>query len=205
MTSENVARQAAGMTAPEVAGPDDAALIVRSVSEAECFGLLFDRHAAAIFRYAARRLGPDVADDVVADTFVAAFRQRHRYDPARQDSRPWLYGIATNLIARHRRSETRFFRAIARMGADPAVEPVDDQVTQRVAAHVVYRDVAAAIAALPQGQRDVLLLTASGLSYDEIAQALGIPPGTVSSRLVRARTRVRASLGGGNPARAGQE
>jgi len=193
------------MMAPDWAGPDDAALIARSLSEAECFGLLFDRHAAAIFRYVTRRLGPDAADDVVADTFLAAFRQRRAYDPARVDARPWLYGIATNVIARHRRSETRFLRAIARTGTDPAAEPVDELVTHRVAAHAASRKVAAAIAALPQNQRDVLLLTATGLSYDEIARALGIPAGTVSSRLVRARARVRAALGGTNPAEAGQE
>lgn len=49
-----------------------------------------------------RRLGRDAAEDVVAETFLVAFDRRHRYDPARPDARPWLYGIATNLIRRHR-------------------------------------------------------------------------------------------------------
>jgi RNA polymerase sigma factor (sigma-70 family) len=178
----------------------DAALIARSVSDPECFGVVFDRHAPAIFRYVTRRLGPDAAQDLVAETFVTAFGQRHRYDCGRHDARPWLYGIATNLIGRHRRDEVRFFRAMARTGVDPAAEPVADQVIRRVSADAVGRQLAAAVAGLPQGQRDVLLLAASGLSYEEAAIALGIPAGTVSSRLVRARAKVRKALGGVNPA-----
>jgi len=119
----DTARQAAG---PADAGPgagDDAALIARSLHAPECFGVLFDRHAPAIGRYIARRLGPDAADDLVAETFLVAFRRRGHYDLAHGDARPWLYGIATRLIGRHRRQEVRFFRAIARTGADPAPSP----------------------------------------------------------------------------------
>ncbi len=190
----------------ELAGRDqpdddsDAALIARSLGDPECFGALFDRHAPAIFRYVTRRLGSDLADDLVAETFLAAFGQRHRYDLARGDARPWLYGIATNLIARHRRDEVRFFRAIARTGIDPAAEPVADQVTRQVAASAAVRQLAAAVAALSQDQRDVLLLTANGLSYEETARALGVAVGTVSSRLVRVRAKVRGALGGVDPA-----
>ncbi len=93
--------------------------------------MLFDRHAPEISRYIARRLGPDAADDLVAETFLVAFRKRGHYDMACPDARPWLYGIATRLIGRHRRDEVRFFRAIARTGvdpvADPAAEPVADE------------------------------------------------------------------------------
>lgn len=187
-----------GSVQPDADG--DAELIARSVTDPECFGVVFDRHAPAIFRYVTRRLGPDTAQDLVAETFLAAFGQRHQYDCGRQDARPWLYGIATNLIGRHRRDEVRFFRAIARTGVDPAAEPVADQVIRRVSADAVGRQLAAAVAGLPQHQRDVLLLAASGLSYEEAAVALGIPAGTVSSRLVRARAKVRKALGGINPA-----
>lgn len=197
----DVLGEAAGLVCSGQPGADcDAALIAQSLGNPERFGVLFDRHAPAIFRYVARRLGPDAADDVVAETFLAAFRQRQRYDHGRGGARPWLYGIATNLIGRHRRDEVRFFRAIARTGVDPAAEPVADEVTQRVAALAVSRQLAAAMAGLPRGQRDVLMLAASGLSYQEAAQALGVPVGTVSSRLVRARTKVRDALGGVNPA-----
>src|SRR5690348_3937017 len=100
--------------APSGAGPaagDDAALIERSYHAPECFGVLFDRHAPEISRYVTRRLGPDAADDLVAETFLVAFRKRGHYDPACHDARPWLYGIATRLIGRHRRDEVRFFQS----------------------------------------------------------------------------------------------
>ena len=184
---------------------DDATLIAQSLRVPERFGALFDRHASSIHRYVNRRLGPDAADDIVAETFLAAFRARERYDKSRPDARPWLYGIATNLIGRHRRDEVRFFRAIARTGLDPASESFTDAADDRVAAIAVRRRLADAVAGLPHAQRDVLLLTASGLGYEEIAGALGIPAGTVSSRLVRARQKVRAALGAFDPTTAGKE
>lgn len=142
----DIARQAADPADASPATSDDAALIARSLHAPECFGVLFDRHAPAIGRYIARRLGPDAADDMVAETFLAAFRRRGHYDLAHGDARPWLYGIATRLIGRHRRQEVRFFRAIARTGVDPAAEPIADQVTDRIAAQDARRELAAALA-----------------------------------------------------------
>jgi RNA polymerase sigma-70 factor (ECF subfamily) len=136
-----IARQAAWHADAEAC--DDAALIARSLRAPESFGLLFDRHAAAIGRYIARRLGANAAEDLVAETFLVAFRRRGRHDSAYADTRPWLYGIATRLIDKHRRDEVRFFRAIARSGVDPAAEPVAGQVTDRVAAQVASRALAA--------------------------------------------------------------
>src|SRR5450759_3339745 len=115
-------------------GEDDAALIARSIGTPDCFAVLFDRHAPAIYRYVARRLGPDAADDLVAEAFLVAFQRRGGYDSTQAEARPWLYGIATNLISRRRRDEMRFFRAIARTGVSPAAESVAEQVTDRVAA-----------------------------------------------------------------------
>jgi RNA polymerase sigma-70 factor (ECF subfamily) len=178
---------------------DDATLIAQSLRVPERFGALFDRHASSIHRYVTRRLGPDVADDIVAETFLVAFRARNRYDKAHPNARPWLYGIATNLIGRHRRDEVRFFRAIARTGLDPAAESFADAATERVAASAEARRLADAMAGLPRAQRDVLLLTASGLGYEEVADALRVPVGTVSSRLMRARQKVRAVLGDLDP------
>ncbi|WP_033325755.1 RNA polymerase sigma factor [Streptomyces yerevanensis] len=182
----------------------DASVIARSRDEPEAFAALFDRHADAVHRYAARRLGGEVADDLVAETFTTAFQQRHRYDPARgagADARPWLFGIATNLVGRHRRAEARRFKAMARV---PALadhdEPLADRAADRVVARAVRRELAAALAALPARHRDVLLLVAWGdLSYGEAAQALDIPVGTVRSRLHRARSKLREALGGSNP------
>ncbi|KOG34078.1 RNA polymerase sigma factor [Streptomyces resistomycificus] len=182
----------------------DASVIARSRDQPEAFAALFDRHADAVHRYAARRLGGEVADDLVAETFTTAFQQRHRYDPARgagADARPWLFGIATNLVGRHRRAEARRFKAMARV---PALadhdEPLADRAADRVVARAVRRELAAALAALPARYRDVLLLVAWGdLGYEEAAQALGIPVGTVRSRLHRARSKLREALGGSNP------
>jgi RNA polymerase sigma factor (sigma-70 family) len=195
------------MTGPsEVVASDDhrragdAALIEQSWREPGRFAALFDRYAAELHRYAGRRLGAAVADDVVAETFLAAFRQRQRYDLARLDARPWLYGIATNLIGRHRRTEARLYRALARTGVDPVTADHADRVVARVTAEGARRQLAAALARLPRRDRDVLLLVAwAELSYEEVAAALGIPVGTVRSRLNRARRQVREALGGADP------
>lgn len=195
------AHQAASADASCADGGDDAAVIARSGRSPECFGIIFHRHAPAIYRYIARRLGPHSAEDLVAETFLVAFRRRGRYDGAYSDARPWLYGIATRLVRRHRRDEIRFFQAIARTGVDPAAEALDGQIIDRVAAQEARPELALALTRLSQGHRDVLLLVASGLSYPEAGLALGLPAGTVSSRLVKARRIVREALGGADPTR----
>ncbi|HEX4224666.1 MAG TPA: RNA polymerase sigma factor [Pseudonocardiaceae bacterium] len=183
------------MIAPETAHVADAALIENSWSDPTEFAALYDRHAVAIHRYVARRLGPAVAEDLVAETFLAAFRRRKRYDPAHADARPWLYGMAANLIGKHRRSEVRMLRAFARTGHDSAAEGYADRVDDRVVAGALRRELAAALAQLSSGDRDVLLLVAwADLSYEEVATALRIPIGTVRSRLNRARRKTRAAL-----------
>ncbi|MFC4905851.1 RNA polymerase sigma factor [Actinomadura gamaensis] len=188
----------AGAESP--AGADDSAVIVASRREPERFALLFQRHARAIGRYVTRRLGPGPAEDVVAETFLIAFRERDRYDASCPDARPWLYGIATNLVRRHRRDEVRLLRALARTGIDPVIESFSDAADARLSAGAAGRGLAAAIAGLPAAQRDVLLLvTWAGLTYDEAGQALGVPSGTVRSRMNRARAKLRGALGGTDP------
>jgi RNA polymerase sigma-70 factor (ECF subfamily) len=148
-----------------------------------------------LHRYVARRLGSDVAEDIVAEVFLTAFRQRHRYQPSQPDARPWLYGIATNLIGRHRRAEVRMYRALARTGADPVTEPFTDEVEARVTAAGTARPLAAALARLPAAHRNALLLVAWGdLTYEQAATSLGVPVGTVRSRISRARARLRQAL-----------
>ena len=97
-------------------------------------------------------------------------------------------------MGRRRRDEVRLFRAIARSGAISPAESLAEQVTNRVAAQAIRGRLASALGRLSQGQRDVLLLTASGLSCQEVAAAIGVPSGTVASRLARARRKVRAEL-----------
>jgi RNA polymerase sigma factor (sigma-70 family) len=159
------------------------------------FGRLFDDHAASLHAYLARRVGDQVADDLVSETFLVALRQRHSYDTARAGVRPWLYGIATNLLRRHVRQEVRTWQARARMvGSDRAqAESPEVRTTERVTAQQQVRQLAGALAALKPGDRDVLLLTSWGhLSATEVAAALGIPVGTVYSRLNRVRRWLRS-------------
>jgi RNA polymerase sigma factor (sigma-70 family) len=174
---------------------DDAEIIQRSLREPERFAALFHRHAVEIRRYVARRLGPDVADDITAETFLVAFRQRERYDIRRPSARPWLYGIATNLVGGHRRAETRLYRRMVRTGVDPVAEPFAELVEDRVSAQAARLGLAAALAGLPKSQRDVVLLIAwADLSYEDVATALDVPIGTVRSRMSRARAKLRRSL-----------
>jgi RNA polymerase sigma factor (sigma-70 family) len=174
---------------------DDATVIGRSRTEHEQFAVLFDRHAPRIHRYIARRVGREVADDLVADTFLAAFAKRDRYSMDYPDATPWLYGIATNLIGQHRREEARRFRVQRAARPEPDVPSHADQVTADVTAVSVRGLLTAALAGLPDGDRDVIILIAwEQLSYPETARALGIPVGTVRSRLNRARARLRLTL-----------
>jgi DNA-directed RNA polymerase specialized sigma24 family protein len=122
-------------TSPEVETEhSDTSLIDRSLVEPELFAQVFDRYGAQVHRYLARRAGPADADDLMSETFLAAFRQRDRYTAARSPAGalPWLMGIATNLLRMHQRSETRRWAALARTRADPAVPGPTDQVAARV-------------------------------------------------------------------------
>lgn len=179
----------------------DGDLIEQSRDEPEIFATIFDRYAPAIHRYLARRLGTALSDDVTAETFLIAFEQRHRYDPSRPDARPWLYGIASNLIRGHRRAEVRMYRTFARTGIDPVTTPSDAERTEeKVSAAAASPRLASALARMPGRDRQALLLFAwADLSYDQIAEALGIPLGTVRSRLNRARRKLREALGGTDP------
>jgi RNA polymerase sigma factor (sigma-70 family) len=174
---------------------DDATLIARSRAEPEAFAAIFDRHATGIHRYAARRLGPGPAEDVVGEAFLVAFRHRDRYDLSHPNAAPWLFGIATNMISRHRQAEVRLYRALARAGLDPAVESPADEIVARVAATSQRRVIAAALARLKPADRDTLLLVDwAELTYDQAALALRVPVGTVRSRLNRARRKIREAL-----------
>jgi RNA polymerase sigma factor (sigma-70 family) len=191
------------MTVSTRQGVSDAAVIQQSWQESGVFAALYERHAAHISRYVARRLGDDLADDVTAETFYRAFEKRRNYDLERPDARPWLYGIAANVMAQHHRRETRMLRAFARSGADPVAQTYDTQwegADDRMTAAGVHQSLAAALAGLSRGHREVLLLIAwADLTYEETAQALGTSVGTVRSRLHRARKKIRATFGDGNP------
>ncbi|GGS93268.1 DNA-directed RNA polymerase sigma-70 factor [Planobispora rosea] len=170
------------------------------LDDPESFGAVFDAYFGEIHRYVAQRLGVDHAEDVVAETFLTAFRKRSRYDPSRATVRAWLYGIATNLVGKHRRLEVRTLRALGRYGPEADAPGHEERVAVRVSAESLRPELAAALAGLDRRDRDVVLLVAlAGLSHEEISTALDIPYGTVGSRLSRARKKLRAALGGVNP------
>lgn len=178
----------------------DSAAIRQSLRQPEQFAVLYDSYATVLHRYAGRRVGDQVADDLVAATFLAAFRARQRYALARASALPWLFGILTKEIARRHRTEEARFRALEHAWSDRPADGLADQVAAEVSAQAARGPLAAALARLSPAERGVLLLIAwSDLSYDEAAQALGIPVGTVRSRLNRARRKVREALGGTNP------
>lgn len=181
---------------PDTGGVADGEVIGASLGEPERFAEIFHRHWDEIHRYIVRRLGSENAEDVAAETFTVAFRNRRRYDRARLDCRPWLYGIATNLIRQHRKMERRRTQMLSRTDAAWFTESFDQRSDERVTAQRLVPQIASALARLSPAERDLLLLIAwADLTYEEAAQALGVPLGTVSSRLHRMRKKFRRTFG----------
>jgi RNA polymerase sigma-70 factor (ECF subfamily) len=167
------------------------------------FAARYDQHHVAVFRYAARRLGPETAEDVVAEAFTIAWSRIASYDPGRGEFVSWLFGIVTNVIARHHRQETRQWRAFSKVGVADT-DTFDDELASRLDADVRWPHVASVLAGMSTQDRDVLLLHVwQEMSYQQVADTLGIPVGTVRSRIARARGRLavaseeRATTAGG--------
>jgi RNA polymerase sigma factor (sigma-70 family) len=175
--------------------PDlDSVAISASAATPADFAAIFDRHFDAVHAYLQRRIGRDLADELAAQTFLVAFDGRARYDSSQPSARPWLFGIATNLLRRHHRDELRQLRAYARSAADPILDAFDG-VEARIDASSMRRELVDALTRVPAEELDALLLFAwADFSYAEIGQALEIPTGTVRSRLSRARARIRTAL-----------
>jgi RNA polymerase sigma-70 factor (ECF subfamily) len=178
--------------------PTDAELIGRSQADPRWFAMVFDRHFNTIHRYLARRVGPDRADDLTGEVFRIAFQRREAFDLKRDGARPWLYGIATNLLHAERRQEERRLRAMQRLTTAVCVPlGIDqfDQADRRVDAAAAAAAVAFAVGQLAEVDRDALVLYGvEGLTYTEVAGALAVPIGTVRSRISRARLRLRELL-----------
>jgi RNA polymerase sigma factor (sigma-70 family) len=174
----------------------DAAAIEESLEAPGSFAVVFDRHYDAIWGYLCRRAGAAIADELAGETFLRAFATRARYDPARGDAGPWLYGIATNLLRRHARTELRRRRAYARAAEPENVDDGFERADARLDAVARLSAAAAALERLSAADRETLLLFAlSELDYAGIAIATGVPVGTVRSRLHRARREIRLELG----------
>lgn len=173
----------------------DAELFAAATHRPQVLAEVFDRHAPALLRYLTRRIGAADAEDLLNDVFVVVIERRGSFDAGAASARPWLFGIASNLVARRHRDETRHLRALER-GERADGSRFEDAAAARVDADRAVRRLAGALAALSAGDRDVLLLTAwAGLEQREVATALDVPVGTVKSRLHRARGRLRDELG----------
>jgi RNA polymerase sigma factor (sigma-70 family) len=184
----------------------DSRSIRASLTDPERFAEIFHRHWDEIYRYIARRLGPEAAEDVGAETFTIAFHRRGRYDLNRPDARPWLYGIATNLIGQHRRAERRRHQLLARADADWVSSSFAAASDARVTAERLGPKIASVLTGLSAADRDLLLLIAwADLTYEEASEALGVPLGTIRSRLHRLRKKIRRAFGGVDPTQPQEE
>jgi len=166
----------------------DAELLLKAASEPTAFAPVFMRHGSAIERYLRRRVEPAIVEDLVSETFAVAFHERARYRCNYPNARPWLVGIAANLVRHHRRRERAREAAYARANAQVVTAAVATAALARTDSRLVRADLAHAVGKLRPDDRDAFLLMALGeLSYEEIARALEIPVGTVRSRINRAR------------------
>ena len=177
----------------KMSSPSDAEVIGRSLTDPEAFGLIYDRHAATLLRFLGRRAGAKVAEGLVGELFRIAFERRKTFDVSRASALPWLYGIGSNLLLKHRRGEARWLRASARIAA--GLEADRRASAAALDARLLLPRVADAIESLPDSEREALLLFVwEELPYASVAGALELPIGTVRSRLNRARARLRELL-----------
>ncbi|MFC7944049.1 MULTISPECIES: sigma-70 family RNA polymerase sigma factor [Microbacterium] len=171
----------------------DSEIIQRSLQHPAVFAELFDRHARAVNAFATYRIGRHAAEDVLSETFLVAFRRRADFDTDVESAAPWLLGIASRLIRRHRAVEAKHWRSFAASVSQQdhsSLGGLDDAMS-RVDAEREVQSLKTRIAALAPKDRETLLLYAwQGLTYEEIAVALAVPVGTVRSRLNRVRTRL---------------
>lgn len=161
------------------------------------FERVFEETFPSIHRFIARRVGTALADDLASETFAIAFRRRATFDARRGSPRSWLFGIAMNLIRTHWRTEQHLLYLDARLRVQAARREDPMLFDDRLSASLAVSHVANALGSLSREQREVILLHAwAELSHDEIAVALDIAPGTVRSRLSRARAAMADQLGG---------
>ena len=171
----------------------DSEIIQRSLEEPGVFSEIFERHVRPVGGYLRRRVGADAVDDVLSETFLVAFKRRAAFDPAWETARPWLLGIATRLVKSHRTAEARQWRSFAASAGADAVAGESPHAASdaRMDADAALKALTPRIAALSAKDRDTLLLYAwADLTYEQIAESLGVPVGTVRSRLNRVRRKL---------------
>lgn len=170
--------------------------VIRASRDApERFGAIVERHHDVVYRYVARRIGRQDARDVTAEVFLNAFAARSRFDTAAESARPWLFGIAFNLIGRRLRTIRRRQRLT---DALPGLRPVEDFAADsdsRVAASGLASELREALDSLSESDRETFLLYAvDGLTYSEVAEVMSVALGTVASRMSRVRSLIREAI-----------
>jgi RNA polymerase sigma-70 factor (ECF subfamily) len=177
-------------------GPSDAELITRSMTEPRCFAPLFERHAVAVHRYLAAKTNSTDVEDLVSETFLTAFSSRVHFDTSHPCALPWLFGIANNVHRHHWRSEGRRQSRLRRVVPPKDTADPTDQLVEHLDSRAHESEFADAFASLSEHQRETFILIGDlGLSYEDAGLALGVPIGTIRSRMNRARSRLRELLG----------
>lgn len=185
------------MIEPRSNEPSDREVLASSLDDPRAFSVLFERHFGDIWRFLDRRVERIDAEDLAVETFVVALNRRGSFDSELGDVRPWLFGIASNLLRNHRRSELRRLEALTRLGSsDRLISVLDNETDQQVDAAGMAVTAARALAQLDHDSRDlVTLIAGTDLSLDEVATALGISTGALRTRLWRARRKLQDLMG----------
>jgi RNA polymerase sigma-70 factor (ECF subfamily) len=173
----------------------DETVIESSWIDPDQFGKIFEAHFNALYLFCQRRVGRASAEDVAGEVFVRAFEQRRRYDLGRSSARPWLYGIALNIIRNEARRQDRQSRAVNRVASELYVSrcSLEENLIDQIGTRQELTDVIAALDGLKDAELEVLLLYVwERLSYEEIALVVDVPVGTVRSRIHHARRHLAA-------------
>lgn len=170
----------------------DADLVSMSVKDPDAFAEVFRRHARAVYAFCARRTGDlDLAEDLTSVVFLEAFRRRRKLQLSNTSALPWLLGVANNLTRNTQRSLRRYRSALSRVPPPTDRASAEDDAMDRTRAQDSLARAIEALRPLSQAERDVVLLVLwSELSYADAASSLGIPIGTVRSRIFSARQKL---------------
>jgi RNA polymerase sigma factor (sigma-70 family) len=173
--------------------PTDAELLARAGSgDADAFGALFERHGAAVLQFCFRRTADaSLAEDLTSIVFLEAWRKRGKLELFQESARPWLLGVALNVVRSQHRAQRRYADALARVPAPEPAESESEGAIARIDAEREMRVLLETVSKLNRREREVLELCVwAELSTEEAARSLGISVGAVRSRLSRARRRL---------------
>jgi len=176
--------------------PDDELWARAAAGQVECFGVLFERHEHAVRSYCHRRTGSaDAAEDLVSIVFLEAWRRHEEVQLSGESLLPWFLAVAARVMKQRRRTLLRHRAALARLPDHLTSPDHADDVTARIDDRARLARVRAELAQLRPVDREVVeACVEQGLSYADAAALLGVPVGTIRSRLSRARRRLARSV-----------